>query len=713
MQSQSAHTLRLLPLALYPSHDDETVSLSVLRKACRTWEIDFFPAWVRTQTWKVLLGYLSPAKRTWQETVEKRRAEYLRFMTDFSSEAHTAAPTGNILNQIYKDLVRCSDVDADFYDAPVLWPLETLGTPDAGTRHAVLERLESVNAEYANCAERDRPRIRADSNAPLRYVDRQWHSMFRILYLYAVLNPSVGYIQGMNEVLHVFLRAAFRTRDLQILDTPAQDAELLGIGKTCYAEADAFWCFSLLMGELRELYDFGHSDASTFAAMRQLTDASPASPQLRNNGMAHALFSFSERLHMLDSRLADFLDEHGLDPRLPYYSLRWLACVYATEFSLDGVMLLWDVLFAETVQGQTDRHGKIAMLLDVGCAMLLHIRGQLYQAAVPSTDRLSMPSFPGSYDSPRDEHPPLDTFQRIMQLLQSYPENNVRTILGVAQGIQQHAAAQHTQATLPRDAVARRAPQKPACRASRGTPLQERLAATVQKSLHTPPLRAASFPPPPPDPSSPMSPIGSGASFLRKYTEAFQSSDAAASMSKASTNLAAKALAWRSRPSRSVSDQYAFTTPKEAHEHAVDSPQLPAPSVVDGPEDRDAYKTPLHKATAECDSLSQAPSVGPIHLTLPSMRAAAELGIVTAPGSDAASATPPLAKPSGLSRCIPSGTRDPPKPLPSVPLPGVERGTKSHRGTLDSTNSSGNGPAAEHLNALLAEFKSTEWIKDK
>ncbi len=92
-------------------------------------------------------------------------------------------------------------------------------------------------------------------------TQRNWHSLLRILYLFAVLNPSIGYVQGMNEalftLLYVFGSAQYPSAASATL-TPSKsqhgisaasperpwDNDLDLSDLTTHAEADAFWCFS-------------------------------------------------------------------------------------------------------------------------------------------------------------------------------------------------------------------------------------------------------------------------------------------------------------------------------------------------------------------------------------------------------------------------------------------------------------------------------------
>ena len=160
-----------------------------------------------------------------------------------------------------------------------------------------------------------------------------------------------------------------------------------------------------------------------------------------------------------------------------------------------------------------------------------------------------------------------------MQLLQPYPIQNARPIISLAFQMRQQTGARMLSERMnlnPRPRI--RSDTHPRVN------IQERLAATVQRSLHAPSHRSVSLDskisPPAATPAlvsrpksvstfseqdeqplitaSPLegsfsSPTSSQQaadprSLLRRYTDAIQDSNAAASMSKAGTNIAAKAL---------------------------------------------------------------------------------------------------------------------------------------------------------------------------
>lgn len=577
----------------------------------------------------------------------------------------------NLLLEIFKDLRHPSDVQRAFYERSAWgWTAEM---PD-NVHHQLLRRLRYIHRDYAD-----------------NYTegDLHWHSMLRILFLYAVLNPGVGYVQGMNEVLYVLLEVFFGARDEPGAAMIPWESDILALGSSEKSEADAFWCFSLLIGEFRELYDFGRIDTKTCSAMPQLTAPITEPFRLHDDGMAQALRRCSQQLQLLDPQLWEFLAEHSLDPRLPYYSFRWFVSLFAMTLPLSAVVEVWDILLSESASriSKDVMNARIQMLIDFACALLLSARDDLMTAALRSAmPRRALGAIP---------EPP-DVFHTVIQLLQPYNLPSARPVVALALRIREmRMTTDVMEDGVPRIEAA--AQRQPAVTAARRTPpnidtrirvssdtrssrLQARLAATVQRSLQAP--RAASwsmgdqsashaprvgagqeslFAAAEPDQDKPElaqaydagprqktreSPEDSTSAtmaqsrhLLRRYTDLLQESNAAATVSKASTNLAAKALAWRMGGASEKPLKTTSTPPKPARPSVEHSPDLPIPHLIDSPNDRDVYgfvartrvgppqcETPLPRAVRGIDESPGTSEDDSFSLSLPSVQTAARLG---------------------------------------------------------------------------------------
>ncbi|KAG0740211.1 hypothetical protein G6F57_004860 [Rhizopus arrhizus] len=157
-----------------------------------------------------------------------------------------------------------------------------------------------------------------------------WQVIQRILFIYAKLNPGVGYVQGMNELLapiyYVFAAA------------DSDDG----------AEADAFFVFTILMSNFRDHFVRSlDSDTST--------------------GIHATMKRLGQRLAWFDQAL--FQDLSQKDVKEQYYAFRWITVLYSQEWNLPDVIRLWDSILAE--------EGQFEFLLDFAVAMLVCVRREL------------------------------------------------------------------------------------------------------------------------------------------------------------------------------------------------------------------------------------------------------------------------------------------------------------------------------------------------
>ncbi|XP_074273960.1 uncharacterized protein LOC141597404 isoform X1 [Silene latifolia] len=161
--------------------------------------------------------------------------------------------------------------------------------------------------------------------------------MRNILLLFAKLNPTTRYVQGMNEVLAP-IYYVFST------DTDEENA--------VSAEADSFGCF-----------------------VRLLSDSVDQFCQELDNHSSVGIHSTLSRLHEMlkanDEELWWHLEFHSkVNPQ--FYAFRWITLLLTQEFPFNTVLRIWDSLLS-CPSGVQD------MLLRVCCAMLLCIKRRLLE----------------------------------------------------------------------------------------------------------------------------------------------------------------------------------------------------------------------------------------------------------------------------------------------------------------------------------------------
>ena len=153
-------------------------------------------------------------------------------------------------------------------------------------------------------------------------------SLKRILFVYSQLNPGIGYVQGMNEVLAVIYYVIAKEYE-------GKEEE------TICSETDAFFCFTSLMGEIM----------NHFCNALDNTDY----------GINAEVVRLDNLLKEKDLELWNNLNEKELKPS--FYSLRWIMLLLSQEFLLPDVLRLWDSFLAD--------EKRFKFLIYFCCAMIM------------------------------------------------------------------------------------------------------------------------------------------------------------------------------------------------------------------------------------------------------------------------------------------------------------------------------------------------------
>lgn len=259
-------------------------------KALRALSWSGIPSRCRSTVWPLLLGYLPPNKSFRSATLQRKRREYLESVAQHFdiSDAERSEYQRKTLHQILIDVPRTSTSSVIF-------------------------------------------------QCPL--VQR---SLERVLYIWALRHPASGYVQGINDMVTPFL-IVFLSEHLPAGALhPAEGMEELHRHKPyllAQAEADAFWCLSLLLDSVQDNYTF-------------------AQP-----GIQRMVFKLKELIARIDAKL----HTHLLNENLHFiqFAFRWMNCLLLREFSLDLILRLWDTYLAE-YGGPEDAAGAYTQASDIG-----------------------------------------------------------------------------------------------------------------------------------------------------------------------------------------------------------------------------------------------------------------------------------------------------------------------------------------------------------
>ncbi|RDB21320.1 TBC1 domain family member 5 [Hypsizygus marmoreus] len=200
-----------------------------------------------------------------------------------------------------------------------------------------------------------------------------------ILFLYSVKNPSIGYRQGMHEVLAP-LYYAVDYDSLTQRESADGDSELRETCSRMWVAADAWALFDTVMNGLSKWYEWREPPPnSTLGGV-----SSPLARHVQLNipdgqlGLRPYVAPIVEACNRIQSNMLRTTDpvlwKHmqsvGIEPQI--YGIRWLRLLFTREFSMPDAMKLWDGLFA------CDPTFELAQWICV--AMLIRIRNELIPA---------------------------------------------------------------------------------------------------------------------------------------------------------------------------------------------------------------------------------------------------------------------------------------------------------------------------------------------
>jgi hypothetical protein len=291
------------------------------------------PDELRSFYWKIIIGFLPDEVYMWKEHYEEGRVLYKEFCDQFVPSCYTVGNENeHVLKREFLTQLRLKDKD-DY----------TLFNEINKDVHRTFPHFHFFQVGY-NEDEQDS-------------VNPHSAALRRILYIWSKLNPGISYVQGMNEVVGPIY---------YLFATDSSGME--------HAEADAFGCFTKLMGEI--MNNFCKS-----------LDSSEV-------GVAGQIAQLNNLLKEKDYDLWNDLEEKKIDPR--FYTFRWLTLLLSQEFELPDVYRLWDSFFSDP--------NRFEYLTYVCCAMIINARVEILA----------------------------NDFGETMKLLQHYPPTNLEAILQLA-----------------------------------------------------------------------------------------------------------------------------------------------------------------------------------------------------------------------------------------------------------------------------------------
>jgi len=271
---------------------------------------------LRPTFWKILLGLIPPDKKQWNKHFEQSHELYALWKKELMIQQ--------------EDLHDTSD-DNDH-------PLSSSPSSKWSEHFHNSELLVEIEKDVR----RTFPHLHFFNRGESEKENEHYTALKQILFVYAKLNPGIGYVQGMNEILAPLYYIIANENGI------VQEQ----------AEAHCFFCFTNLMGELRDNFckTLDNSDEGICAKMKKL------------NGL----------LKRKDPELWKHLESVDLNPQ--FYSFRWLTLLLSQEFELPDVLRLWDSFFADP--------NRFQFFLYFCCAMLMFIRDKLLNSTFAESLKL-------------------------------------------------------------------------------------------------------------------------------------------------------------------------------------------------------------------------------------------------------------------------------------------------------------------------------------
>mmetsp|Transcript_106762 Transcript_106762/g.300107 ORF Transcript_106762/g.300107 Transcript_106762/m.300107 type:complete len:485 (-) Transcript_106762:55-1509(-) len=335
------------------------IDLGAVRGLCAEGIPDEVPA-LRAAIWKVLLGYLPKDVFSWDSVLASSRAAHAGFVTELLEQLTGCTRESRGSATPNSDGSPSSADEQTAQMPPVAADAEVSRTTSCVNLEDILEQVNKdiyrTRPELDFFARRldgqddeafeDRVAFRGGEGRSMQPVDvhsprRHYDVLARVLLLYGRLNPGVRYVQGMNELCaplyYLFAQDPLQNKNV---------------------EADTFFCFSLVMADMRD----------SFVQSLDQTDS----------GMIGRIEQFDRLLRKKDHEVWQHLDAERVSPL--YYSVRWLTLMLTQELEMPDVHRVWDSLLSDVASRTAKLSDQPSLLIYICVAMVARIRAELLAA---------------------------------------------------------------------------------------------------------------------------------------------------------------------------------------------------------------------------------------------------------------------------------------------------------------------------------------------
>ncbi|TVU01479.1 hypothetical protein EJB05_53069, partial [Eragrostis curvula] len=283
-------------------------------------------AGVRPIVWKLLLGYLPTDRDFWPHELQKKRSQYSVYKEEFLLN-----PSEKLRRMEESKLSRKKELKVERIG---LLPRSEVTNEEHPLSFGRSSLWNQYFQESEILEQIDRDVKRTHPDIPFFSSRSNQESLRRILIIFSKLNPSIRYVQGMNEVLAPLFYVFKNDPDTS---------------NSASAEADTYFCFVELLSGFRDNY-CKHLDSSSV-------------------GIRSTLSKLSQLLKRHDEELWRHMEvTTKVYPQ--YYAFRWITLLLTMEFSFNTCIHIWDAILG-------DPEGPPDTLLRICCAMLILVRKRL------------------------------------------------------------------------------------------------------------------------------------------------------------------------------------------------------------------------------------------------------------------------------------------------------------------------------------------------
>ncbi|KAJ3430242.1 tbc1 domain family member 13-like [Anaeramoeba flamelloides] len=263
----------------------------------------------RPVVWKLLLGYLPLASNKWEVHLENERKKYESLTDKFISERQRQFSFSKQDTVVKMRNEKYHEVNVSLSHLTGVMS-KKMSTKQEEEKLKLEQKLKNVEIQILKDIGRTKLLTDFLENETDEKLQHQVNrSIFNLLFLYS-RTSFTGYVQGMNDILVPLYFVFFNDPD------PEQRK---------WAEHDTYYCFSLLLKELSDLF------------CRDL-DSSLSGIQSRSKKVSKIVGAYRPLV-------SDKLAENDIEP--DFYLVPWISAIFSQLFPFESLVCIWDFMFAD------------------------------------------------------------------------------------------------------------------------------------------------------------------------------------------------------------------------------------------------------------------------------------------------------------------------------------------------------------------------------